>query len=584
MATTSKPAENFEKENRTMGKTNYVFTPGKLSIIMDAQAGSSGKGVIGSYVAQHADNWTFACNTFMPQAGHWVKLDDGRSFFYQTLNSCAYQHDKYEKLYIGPGATIELAALWRELEENGVPHKKLGISPITSILQDIDGGYEKGTHDWNGNLLSSGYSIQEVVGEPLPINQGRISARLSHTPIIPDTLKITVVSVGNTWVLEFKDDGRLHYISGSAQALCLDNADTKFDIATQTLTLVSGAPIIGATANYEYRLSATILGGPLAATGTTAHGCGANRARRVLRRKEAKYAKDIPELRPFLCDVPNEIMDRLDRGEAGLLEIAQGFQLSYMLQNMFPFTTSRNCTVAAGLDDMMVAPKYAGNVILNLRTFPIRINSNKFIDEKTGEHLTWAEVRNGWAKVAAAGAQPTGADAHIIADPQGFADVVKSAGIKVIAGNSGPGYHDQEETTWEEVTKSSGSPEPIMEMTSVTKLPRRVFTYSRQNMHEAIRHNATGSQVWLSVNFMNYVDAGITGKRGSIGSILHSDLISPKAREWLFNNLHPYGHMLRFIGTGARTDDKIDIDPGVTQSWPDLDKPPVGIAHKPEKK
>lgn len=46
-----------------MGKTNFVFTPGKLAIILDAQAGSSGKGVIGSYVTQHADNWNFACNT-----------------------------------------------------------------------------------------------------------------------------------------------------------------------------------------------------------------------------------------------------------------------------------------------------------------------------------------------------------------------------------------------------------------------------------------------------------------------------------------------------------------------------------------
>ena len=68
-----------------MSKTNFFFNPGKLSFILDAGAGSSGKGVIGSYVCENADNFTFACNAFMPQAGHWVKTDNGKTYFYQTL-------------------------------------------------------------------------------------------------------------------------------------------------------------------------------------------------------------------------------------------------------------------------------------------------------------------------------------------------------------------------------------------------------------------------------------------------------------------------------------------------------------------
>lgn len=431
-------------------KTDWFFTPGKLSIIMDGGAGSSGKGVIGSFVCQHADNWTFACNTFMPQAGHWVKLDDGRSFFYQTLNSCAYQHDKYEKLYIGPGATIELPSLFRELEENGVPRKKLGISPITSILQDIDGKYEKGLCDFDG--------------------------------------------VENSAMVD--------------------------------------------------------KGGYLAKTGTTAHGCGANRARRVLRRKEAKYARDIPELAEFICDVPGEIMGRLDRGESGLLEIAQGFQLSYMLPHFFPFTTSRNCTVAAGLDDMMIPPCYAGNVILNFRTYPIRINSNKYICSKTGEHLTWAQVqlRNDCVEL------PESDPRHV---PK----------YTTIEGSSGPGYSDQHEMTWEELTKLSGSPDQIMEMTSVTKLPRRVFTFSKKNLEEAIRHNRTNGNIFISLNFVNYVDYAMNGKRaddvklstiGCDNSSGKDVIVTDKLYQWLVENIpHDLFHNLRFIGTGPLTDDKI---------------------------
>ncbi len=573
-----------------MGKTNFVFTPGKLSIIMDAQAGSSGKGVIGSYVAEHADNWTFACNTFMPQAGHWVKLDDGRQFFYQTLNSCAYQHEKYEKLYIGPGATIELAALWREMDENGVPAKKLGISPITSILQDIDGGYEKGLCDFDGNSYSGLdplYNTQDIHDEKLTSNGKMVTTYLAKRgDVVPGTVVLTVKSAQLGQIVSqigFGADGNPTNVAGvfdSGPGLLTGFLDyATGQISTEFQNLPEDAIY---SVSYEYKITdKKRAGGPLAATGSTAHGCGANRARRVLRRKEAKYAKDIPELRPFLCDVPNEVMDRLDRGESGLLEIAQGFQLSYMLQNMFPFTTSRNCTVAAGLDDMMVAPKYAGNVILNFRTFPIRINSNKYIDKKTSEHLTWEQYQTAHKAAVQRASEKLFVEGsgHNPNNFPGFLDEVerqKEQDVTIVKGNSGPGYHDQEETTWEEVTKSSGATEPIMEITSVTKLPRRVFTYSRHNMHEAIRHNTANGKVWISINFMNYVDDNMTGRRGTAKNII-DDNISMKSRRWLLDNLEPYIGMLRFIGTGAKTDDKIDVGDSS-----DI-LPPSGIAHKPEK-
>src|SRR5947209_11945600 len=104
-----------------MFNTDFVFTPGKLTITLDGGAGSSGKGKLGSFLCEHAGNWTFACNTFMPQAGHSVKLDDGKELLYKTFNSCAYLTDRYEKLYIAPGATIELSAFWEELEKNNIP-------------------------------------------------------------------------------------------------------------------------------------------------------------------------------------------------------------------------------------------------------------------------------------------------------------------------------------------------------------------------------------------------------------------------------------------------------------------------------
>ena len=408
-----------------MFNTNFVFKPGKLTITLDASAGSSGKGKLGSFITHYADNWQFAINTFYPQAGHWVKLEDGRSFFYQTFNSCAYQ-DKYEKIYIAPGAMIELPAFFRELEENKIPRNKIGISPLAAILQDIDAGFEKGILDFDGKKL------------------------------------------------DVRQDGTMK-------------------------------------------------------RGTTAHGCGACRARRVLRRPEAKYAKDIPELKEFLCNVSEEVMERLGEGQSGLMEVAQGFQLSYLLHEFFPYTTSRNCTTMAAMDDAMLPIHYAGDVIINCRTLPIRINNFKYI-APDGHHLTWAEKCE-YDK--------------------------ESKKYEKYEGSSGPGYVDQKEITWDEVTKWSGSKTPIIEMTSVTKLPRRVFSFSRINLTDAIKYNRANGKVYISVNFMNYIDSEVSKINGKLSKI--SDL-TQRAKTWCEDYLTlEQQKMLKFIGTGAMLNDQILI-------------------------
>ena len=60
--------------------------------------------------------------------------------------------------------------------------------------------------------------------------------------------------------------------------------------------------------------------------GTTGWGVGPAIEERV--RRTAKLARDIPELKPFLADVPSEINDGLDQSKSVLLEGTQGFMLS----------------------------------------------------------------------------------------------------------------------------------------------------------------------------------------------------------------------------------------------------------------
>jgi adenylosuccinate synthase len=268
--------------------------------------------------------------------------------------------------------------------------------------------------------------------------------------------------------------------------------------------------------------------------GSTLHGVGAARARRILRRKDVLLARDIPELQPYLCWTNEEITRRLQDGQAGLMEIAQGYQLGY-LTRFYPKTTSRNCTVAAGLDDCQIAPKYAGNVIINMRTYPIRVNSNKYVHPDTGKLINDIEIK----ALRAEGREPV-----------------------IYKGDSGGGYPDQTETTWDAVTADSGIKEvnpsaEIREITSLTKLERRVFTFSRQNLNDAIRDNATNGNTYISLNFVNYVDAKLEGARGG------REKLTQKLCRWLNGNIQLQDGneaKLAFLGTGAKTDDMIVLD------------------------
>lgn len=400
---------------------NKFFKPGFLTTVMDGQFGSSGKGKLSAYIGEHADNWQFCCNAMSVQAGHTVLLDDGRKFFYQHLNSVAYNQNKFEKMYIGAGACVDLQTLLNEIESNDLPVSKLGISPWVAMISHHDSLYEKGQASFDQADL--------------------------HEPPHEGTCK----------------------------------------------------------------------------TGSTGKGVGSCLARKVLRRPSMVYAKDLIELKDYICDVPKEIMDRLDHGQSGLLEIAQGFGLSHN-HRFVPYVTSRPVTVSQGLSDMMLPPRYSGPVIINFRTFPIRINSNKYIALDDNRHLTWEEVKSGVPH-------------------------------KVYEGNSGPWYEDQDELSWEDITQISGSDTLIQEYTSVTKLLRRVATFSAKNLVEVIRYNAPTNQLddlHVSLNFMNYVDAKMLGANN-----WHQ--MTGQALNWITTNFRYYAQLIELIGTGPKMSDMIEV-------------------------
>lgn len=174
---------------------------------------------------------------------------------------------------------------------------------------------------------------------------------------------------------------------------------------------------------------------------STCKGVGSALSRKVLR--IATLAKDSPRLKEFVSKL--DLNWYLQQGVSMIMEVPQGFDLSINSGYDYPCCTSREITVAAALSDAQVHPSFLGNVMLCLRTFPIRVGN-----------------------------------------------VVKD-GIEV--GVSGPFYPDSQEISW----KDLNVPE---EYTTNTNRIRRVATFSMTQFKKAMEANRP-THVFL--NFANYL-------------------------------------------------------------------------------
>lgn len=142
-----------------------------------------------------------------------------------------------------------------------------------------------------------------------------------------------------------------------------------------------------------------------------------------------------------------EYRQALMASENVLIEGAQGFGLS-MYHGQYPYTTSRDVTPWQILADCGAPYRWAGSVrvIGSCRTYPIRVNNRD--------------------------------------------------------GSSGPCYPDQRELSWEDpifADRDIGA-----ELTTVTKLKRRIFTFSQRQIQEATYHCGGYWNTAIFLNFANY--------------------------------------------------------------------------------
>lgn len=314
-------------------------------------------------------------------------------------------------------------------------------------------------------------------------------------------------------------------------------------------------------------------------TGTTASGSGTVLAKKTVRNKTLVTAKDCPELADMICIVEEEILSRLAAGQSGLYSIGQGFPLSNNYWRFAPHTTARNVTVSAGLNDAFLPPSVTGNVFLNDRTYPIRIASYKFISEEVelvdafvespiletegeiealfggyNKELFCIKPKLGEMKEHAGYALYTIAGLHLT-KPQ--IDANPQIPYHKIDSYSGDFFPDQEEITWEQVMDEGDVQiqEKVM-LTTLTKLPRRIATYSKLNLSEAIKYNQTDHKVYISMNFMNWIDNQMAGE---------TDSVTQKSRQWIKHNIEDViadmpNVSLMFIGTGEQTDQFVTLE------------------------
>ncbi len=121
-------------------------------------------------------------------------------------------------------------------------------------------------------------------------------------------------------------------------------------------------------------------------TGTGTGPCNADRALRV-----AKMAKEIPELKEFITDVPAELNEAIDAEEAIILEGTQGTYIS-LYHGTYPYVTSNDVCASAICSDTGVGPTRVDEVALVLKSYVTRVGAGYLAGEISMEEAK----RRGW--------------------------------------------------------------------------------------------------------------------------------------------------------------------------------------------
>jgi len=121
----------------------HLYTPPEIrcvDVLIGGQYGSEGKGNIVAYLAREYD---VMVRVGGPNAGHTVASAAG-PYTYHHLPSGS--RDVTARLLLGPGMTIHLPGLLKEIEDCAIGQDRLFIDPQATIIEDWDIGTEREGH------------------------------------------------------------------------------------------------------------------------------------------------------------------------------------------------------------------------------------------------------------------------------------------------------------------------------------------------------------------------------------------------------------------------------------------------------
>lgn len=186
-------------------------------------------------------------------------------------------------------------------------------------------------------------------------------------------------------------------------------------------------------------------GGLVEKIGSTGCGLGSAVLNRVSRNGKTIFAKDVDSLKKYIVNTNDYLRGLLSDNKRVIIEGTQGFGLSLLHSNLYPYSTSRDTTAAGFLTEAGLSPLDVDDIIMVIRAFPIRV-----------------------------------------------------------AGNSGP---LKNETSWEEISNLSGSEIIFKELTSVSRKLRRVAFFDNDIVRRAIKYNNPTKIVINHVDYLDHISS-----------------------------------------------------------------------------
>lgn len=234
---------------------------------------------------------------------------------------------------------------------------------------------------------------------------------------------------------------------------------------------------------------------------STLQGTSYAKSMKLTRHPEVVLAKDHPITKEFVdFEFDDYLISLLASNKKVLGDFHQGYELS-VNSRFYPYVTSSTVNTASFLASFNLPPKAVGTVVGTARTFPIRVGNVK---DNSGN----------------------------------------------VVGFSGQVYPDQEEYTWEDIQRISGSSDPLVEYTTLTKKVRRIFSFSHSAMKKAVIANQVD---FLYLNFVNYLDCKVYG-------VKRSSELTGKVLNFVKEVEQKCNVPVKWVGTGPQNNHIIEME------------------------